>query len=468
MKNLLFAGLAGVLTMAPGAALAAIESPANGDSPVDMSFASPTALATGIQGMKTTTTKMGGHGMRGMRKMGTRKMKRMGGGHRMKRMGMGQRVKMGRHGAGKHVRRGRMGYGRGYRRPHRGFRLPQTFIQPSYFIGNFGHYGLSRPSAGYGWSRYYDDAVLTDRRGVVQDSRQNVNWDRYNQGYNDGFAAGRATYDQSVFSGDDRVIASPAGYQGGGTTYQGNWNGAYQQDGSYEGDWQGTYRGEDGHTYEGQYSGKFIGEGAAAPTGANYTNAAPHWGGDSRSQTNYRGQSDDMAYLERCKKSSGIGGAIVGGAIGALAGNRIAGQGNRLGGSLIGGGVGAIAGAAIDQGSDRCRKLIKKYEKRESYGRAPAQRQYRQAPVQHRQYPNGWQGGYYYQQQAPTVTTIVIQSQPVTTTTTTTTVEEEVYYTKAASKKRYKPAAKRVWKPRAKAAPVALKGCQQERCYYDD
>lgn len=471
MKTLLLAGLAGVLAMAPGSAIAAIDSTLEdaAQQTVDLSFASSTALANPASGAKAMP-RMGN--ARQIKNMGSmRHMKKMGGNRHMKNMG-------GNRQAGSFVRQGRRGYGQGYSRPYRGYRLPQTFIQPSFFISNFGHYGLSQPSYGYGWSRYYDDAVLTDRRGVVQDTRYNVDWDRYNQGYNDGYRAGQATYDPGVFAGDDRVIASPTAYNNGRPTYQGDWEGSYQEDGSYQGEWQGTYQDTDGQVYQGEYSGTFIGDG----------NVSPHWGSQPTQHVGDRGyrdqRSDEMAYLERCKKSSGIGGAVIGGAVGALAGNRIAGRGNRLGGSLIGGGLGAVAGAAIDQGTDKCRKMLKRYGyeqqqagRRHEYRQQPAQ--YRQQPVQHRRpqqqqshqaYPNGWNGyytpGYYYPQaQQPMVTTIVVQSAPVTTTTTTTYVEEEVVYSKPKYKKRWKPAAKRVWKPTAKAAPV--KGCQQARCMYD-
>ena len=158
----------------------------------------------------------------------------------------------------------------------------------------------------------------------------------------------------------------------------------------------------------------------------------------------------------------------MGGAIGAFAGNRIAGKGDRLAGSLIGGGLGAVAGAAIEQGTDRCRHLLKKYGYEGQHaGRypAPPPQHYRPAPPQgHPTYPSGWNGyytpGYYYPQQ-PMVTTIVVQSAPVTTTTTTTYVEEEVIYSKPTYKKQWKAAPKKAWKP----AP--LKGCHQARCMYD-
>ncbi|GAA0470469.1 hypothetical protein GCM10009096_09210 [Parasphingorhabdus litoris] len=432
MKTLLFAGLAGAMALMPATASAAIESAPESNTALDISFTKPMALVAGAQNSKLAN-------------------------------------RTSRDGA--RVRLGRLGYGRGYRRPFRGFLLPRTFIQPRFYIANYSNYGLRRPAYGYGWSRYYDDAVLTDRRGIVYDSVHNLDWDRYNQGYNDGYRAGQATYDTSVLIGDDQVVATPSGAHGGSSIYQGDWDGAYQEDGSYQGDWQGTYRDAEGKIYEGQYSGTFIGNGDAAQVGGSHAEG-PHWSseGPVRAGTDYEPprydakrnnrREEELAYLERCKKSSGIGGAVVGGAIGALAGNRIAGRGNRLGGSLIGAGVGALAGAAIDQGTDRCRKLLKKYGERPQYSRTP------QYQPQHR-YPSGWHGGYYYPAYyQPTVTTIVIQSAPVTTTTTY--IDEEVVYTKAKpAKKRWKSAPKRVWKAKPKrSAPV--KGCQQECCLYCD
>jgi Ni/Co efflux regulator RcnB len=65
-----------------------------------------------------------------------------------------------------------------YRRPYRGYVLPSYWISPSFYIGNWSSYGFAAPSNGYGWSRYYDDAVLTDRYGRVVDYVPNYNWDR--------------------------------------------------------------------------------------------------------------------------------------------------------------------------------------------------------------------------------------------------------------------------------------------------
>ena len=401
--------------------------------------------------------------------------------------------------SGHHVRKGRIGHRRGYVRPIRGFRLPSTFIQPSYFIGNYSTYGLRAPSNGYRWSRYYDDAVLADQRGVVRDSVSNIDWDRYAQGYDAGYRAGQATYDSSVLYGDQRVMNSGTAV-GDATTYRGDWDGSYRPDGSFAGEWEGTIQGRDGRVYEGEYNGRFIGQTDVAPV-AGATYAAPYQrgydpaavtGGAYAPAPNYadRGydnrvyddREEELAYLAQCRESSGIGGAVVGGALGALAGNRIAGRGERLGGSLIGGGLGAVAGAAIEQRTDRCRQLLRKYGGRDAAYRDQYRGPQYQGPAYQvpgygagygtgqvqQTYPGGWRGGYYYptysyQQQAPTVTTVVVQSQPVTTTTTTTYIDEEVVYdTPTVTKRRVKPAPKRIYKPRPAAAP--LKGCQQAHC----
>ncbi|MFB0873534.1 MULTISPECIES: RcnB family protein [unclassified Sphingobium] len=132
-----------------------------------------------------------------------------------------------------------------YRRPAYGYVLPSYWISPNYYIGNYGAYGLPAPGYGYGWSRYYDDAVMTDRYGRVYDSRSDVDWGRYEGGY------------------DDR----------------------------------------------------------------DYDYDAP-------------------------RRDNGVGGAAIGAVVGGIAGNRIAGRGNRTAGTLIGAGVGAVAGMAIDKAED--------------------------------------------------------------------------------------------------------------------
>lgn len=70
-----------------------------------------------------------------------------------------------------------------YQRPVRGRVLPSYWAAPGWYISDWSGYGLPRPPAGYNWSRYYDDAVLIDRRGTVEDTIGGVDWD---QGDSDG------------------------------------------------------------------------------------------------------------------------------------------------------------------------------------------------------------------------------------------------------------------------------------------
>jgi len=71
-----------------------------------------------------------------------------------------------------------------------------------------------------------------------------------------------------------------------------------------------------------------------------------------------RGDRRYNSYRAREKCNDGDGGTIVGAIAGGLAGNAIAGRGDRTLGTILGGAVGAIAGREIDR-SDRpgyCRR----------------------------------------------------------------------------------------------------------------
>lgn len=254
-----------------------------------------------------------------------------------------------------------------YRRPSMGYVLPRYWIQPSFSISNWNSFGLYQPRSGFGWSRYYDDAVLIDRYGRVADYVPDHRWDRgrdwQDDGYDDGYGYGY----------DDR--ASPR------------------------------------------------------------------------------------------RRSSGLGGAVTGGAFGAIAGAAIAGRGNRAQGAILGGGLGAIAGAAIDQAGDRRSRVEDRRSDRRDgrYDDHGAQSGQWQGRWEGRWTPEGDSGAPVYQgtdrgtyedgtrwddsdgeyrvqhgrmapppalgyggmvqhfhQPAPAVTTIVIHSEPVVTTTTTT------------------------------------------------
>jgi Ni/Co efflux regulator RcnB len=171
-----------------------------------------------------------------------------GGGHG------GYRPVMGRHHGGGHVynrghhgprnwgrrHNGRWfaGYGApggwaGYQRPFYGFSLPTYWSQPSYIIPNYASYGFAQPSYGYTWSRYYDDAVMTDRYGRVYNHVPNVQWDRYdryedagygNGGYANGGYNGGGYYEDRGY--DDRGRGSRYGGRRGNGAIEGGVAGA--------------------------------------------------------------------------------------------------------------------------------------------------------------------------------------------------------------------------------------------------
>jgi Ni/Co efflux regulator RcnB len=130
-----------------------------------------------------------------------------------------------------------------YRRPVVGYVLPPYWVHPAYRIGNYGAYGLPAPTEGYGWSRYYDDAVMTDRHGRVRDHRSDVGRHAHD---GEGPPPG-AAYDDDVTARD---MPPPPPHE-------------------YEGRWTGTWRDEKGRTYSGEYEGRFEGE-ARSNYGVDY------------------------------------------------------------------------------------------------------------------------------------------------------------------------------------------------------
>jgi Ni/Co efflux regulator RcnB len=359
----------------------------------------------------------------------------IGGGHHINRhVGhhrWGHRIN-GRWFAGYHAPGGWMGY----RSPVRGFILPSYWINPTYSISNYRLYGLYAPASGYGWSRYYDDAVLRDARGYVQDYRTNIDWGRYEGGYapeNNGYRQpeyGPAIAPDRQVYGVNNGYSAPAygdDFDEADVAYQSGTGAPYAASGAY-------YPQQPEQNYG---------------SGPAYAPAAPQY-------------SVPYGYerYERCLKSRGIGGGAIGAIVGAAAGNRIAGRGDRLAGSLIGGGLGALAGVGIEKAANKCRKYLPRetgyqtpapypapspYPAQQNYP-APAPSYYPAPAPQAAPYPP--QGYYYYypQQAAPTVTTITVN--PGVTTSTTTTVTEEVYYETVKARR---PA--RVYRPRPKPRP---------------
>jgi Nickel/cobalt transporter regulator len=401
MKNLLFAGIAGLsmLVVAPASA-------------ANDSFA-PTAE-------KSSSTDLGGV-FAGRRGGGGHPPVVMPGGHGP-RPGMGGQHRWGhrmngRWFAGHHAPGG---WG-GYRAPFPGFSLPTYWVSPSYRIVNYPLYGLYAPQTGYGWSRYYDDAVLMDQRGYVQDYRSNIPWDRYEGGYAPGDYP-EAEYgpamgaDRGVYYGDDRVYSDNGYQQAPAPQPQ-----IVYQDGT--------------------------GDERYPQAGAPYAQGGYQNGGYAPQAPAYQSRYGFERY-ESCLRNRGIAGGVVGAVVGAVIGNRVAGRGDRLGGSLIGGGLGALAGVGIEKATKKCRKYLPREDSYyhgnggHSGGYAPP------PPAYYPQQPYPQHGGGYYQNgwyyPAPVVTTVTITP----AVTTTTTVTEEVYYETVRVPAKRKMVKK--WKPKPK------------------
>lgn len=111
-----------------------------------------------------------------------------------------------------------------YQRPGYGSTLPRQWMAPAYFLGNFDDYDLPVPAAGFGWSRYYDDAVLTDRWGRVYDVRHDFGRDErarrgHRRGHRRDYARG---YGYSMDHGGYNVMQphwDMGYYDGRGTGY---------------------------------------------------------------------------------------------------------------------------------------------------------------------------------------------------------------------------------------------------------
>ena len=211
-----------------------------------------------------------------------------------------------------------------YRRPAYGYQLPSYWVSPSYFIPNYSVYGLPRPADGFGWSRYYDDVVLTDRWGRVYDVRGGTDWSReprWQENYSDSYGYRDDRRRDDGHSGGDNALAGAAvgavvgGVAGnviagsgnrlagtiiGGTAGAiaggaiGSASGRHRHDGrhddrryqdarsrsyTYDGRWTGSWDGGPERVYEGRFEG----------------NVRPHWD-MHREQGGYYPQGPAVGY----------------------------------------------------------------------------------------------------------------------------------------------------------------------------
>ncbi len=465
MKNLIFAGVAAgafLFTAAPASASDSSIPAPSFDVAGDISLTADGAPKPRMGGKRMGGMRMGGKHMRGGKRMGGKHYrggKHMRGGKRMG--GKHFRGHRGKRHRGRNMTRrfGSRGFG------FSGFILPSYWINPSYTVQNYSSYGLRAPSNGQYWSRYYNDAVLTDHRGYVYDRAPNVRWATAPAGYapqgghaqpdiGPAMRADREAYGWGEGSPDPRIDGeTEAG------TYEGQWTGRYvdPERRTYRGQWDGTYTNDQGQAYQGSYRGTSTGDpvfrrgagappahdtrypidpgfdGSQQPVAQGYPvrpapashHRRPHHGGGYAVPNGY-------GRYEKCLKSRGLAGGAIGAILGGFAGNRIAGRGDRLAGSLIGGGIGALAGVGIEKATHKCRKYLPRRQHHRPVANHHPHRYPQQQP-----YGYGWTPGYYYpQQQQAAVTTITII--PGTATTTTTTTEEVTYetvYTKARPRK---------------------------------
>ncbi len=445
MKNLIFTGVAATALLISAPAFAA------SDSFTPVAQKSDNAKFGGVYDGK-------GKGLIGRMGGGHRPVPHVGGGHHPRPIMGGHHPRPnigGHHGGGHHPRWGHNVNGRwhggmnapggfrSYRRPFTGFILPSYWINPSFSIGNFGQYGLSAPGNGYYWSRYYDDAVLRDGRGYVQDYRSGIDWNRYEAG-------------PAYYAPAPQYAPAPAYQQPVyGPAIRPDNNAYGMQDNR-----QISYSdGDGGDEYEDDYQDGPVAQSAGAPYPAPAAYAAPQPRYAAPAPSYPAPQAYNVPYgyerYERCLKDRGLTGGAIGAVIGAVAGNRIAGRGDRLAGSLIGGGLGGLAGIGIEKATNKC----KKYMPRDEYAYAPRPVYQPQETVPYPHYPQAsypvQQQGVYYppvyypQQQAPATTTVTVT--PGTTTTTTTVTEEIYYETVSVAPRRptyHKPKPK--WRPKPK------------------
>ncbi len=214
--------------------------------------------------------------------------------------------------------------------------------------------------------------------------------------------------------------------------------------------------------------------GYGAIDGRDYAaNDSVYAGPDERGYDDRDGAYRDFDRRSGERRDTGLGGAAIGAVAGGVAGNVIAGRGNRLGGTLIGAGVGAAAGYVIDKNEDRGRRAPPPRGSGYGAGYAPPPPGYAPAPAYASSSgyaPSGSYGAGYPRSQgyaaAPggtwvspdggtTVTTtsggvypagattVVVQSAPMVTTTTTTEYYDTVSY-----------APRKVWRKRGRARPA--------------
>lgn len=125
-----------------------------------------------------------------------------------------------------------------YRRPSYGYQLPSYWTAAPFYISDWDAFGLPRPAEGFGWSRYYDDVVLTDAYGRVYDVRDDVDFSGDARWRDEDYGDNYGYRDDRRERRNRRPRADAA-------------HGQY----SYDGRWTGSWDGGPVRTYDGRFDG---------------------------------------------------------------------------------------------------------------------------------------------------------------------------------------------------------------------
>jgi len=153
-------------------------------------------------------------------------------------------------------------------------------------------------------------------------------------------------------------------------TYDGEWEGGWEDEETYSGEWEGSYADQDGRVIDAEYEGTWNeGPSHEEDRGPGHhghmRHSGPRFAYSAAQREEWLEQcralrGENREYIVYEDEDEGDDGGLIGGLLGAIvggiAGNRIA-DGERLGGTLIGAGVGGLAGlvigSAIDRANDR-------------------------------------------------------------------------------------------------------------------
>jgi Ni/Co efflux regulator RcnB len=99
--------------------------------------------------------------------------------------------------------------GHRWQRVGRGWRMQPYWWSPRFRLHDWRMYGFPEPRNDWFWIRYYDDALLVDRYGMVHDGRWGVDWDRYGERWDrDQFGVPYYQGYEGDFEGPDGVAAA--------------------------------------------------------------------------------------------------------------------------------------------------------------------------------------------------------------------------------------------------------------------